>query len=64
MMQSEPQPSLFFSVLAFFFFFLVLGLELRAYTLSQSTALFFVMGFFEIGSPELFAQADFESRYS
>jgi hypothetical protein len=29
-----------------FFFFLVLGLELRAYTLSHSTSPFFVMGFF------------------
>jgi hypothetical protein len=36
----------------------VLGLELRAYTLSHST--FFVMGFFKIGSHELFAWAGFE----
>jgi hypothetical protein len=33
-----------------YLFFAVLGLELRAYTLSHSTSLFFVMGFFEIGS--------------
>jgi hypothetical protein len=43
------------------FFFAVLGLELRAYTLSHSTSPIFVMGFFEIGSHELFAQAGFES---
>jgi hypothetical protein len=30
----------------FFFFFVVLGFELRVYTLSHSTSLFFVMGFF------------------
>jgi hypothetical protein len=37
----------------FFFFFLVLEFELRAYTLSHSTSpffFFFVMGFFKIGS--------------
>jgi hypothetical protein len=28
----------------------ILGLELRAYTLSHSTSPFFVKGFFEIGS--------------
>jgi hypothetical protein len=33
-----------------FFFFAVLGLEIRAYILSHSTSPFFVMGFFEIGS--------------
>jgi hypothetical protein len=38
----------------------VLGFELRAYTLSHSTSPFFVKGFFEIGSPELFVQAGFE----
>jgi hypothetical protein len=32
------------------FFFAVLGLELRAYTLSHSTSPFSVMGFFKIGS--------------
>jgi hypothetical protein len=35
-------------------------LELKAYTLSHSTGPFFVMGFFEIGSCKLVAQADFE----
>jgi hypothetical protein len=38
----------------------VLGLELRTYTLSQSTSIFLVMGFSEIRSHELFAQADFK----
>jgi hypothetical protein len=42
-----------------FFFFLVLRLEIRAFTLSYSTSLIFVKGFFEIGSHELFAQAGF-----
>jgi hypothetical protein len=37
--------------------FAVLGLELRAYTLSHSTSPIFVMDFFEIGSPELFSWA-------
>jgi hypothetical protein len=44
------RPDFFF----LFFFFGVLGLELRAYTLSQPPALF-VLGIFEIGSQELFA---------
>jgi hypothetical protein len=36
--------------LSFFLsFFVVPGLELRAFTLSHSTSPFFVMGFFEIG---------------
>jgi hypothetical protein len=44
-----------------FFFFVVPGLELRAYTLSHSTSLIFCEGFFlEIGSCELFAWAGFE----
>jgi hypothetical protein len=39
-----------------FLFFVVLGLELRAYTLSHFTSLFFVMGFFfKTGSCDLFA---------
>jgi hypothetical protein len=42
-----------------FFFFAVLGLELRAYTLSNSTRLS-VLGIFEIGACELFAWAGFE----
>jgi hypothetical protein len=45
----------------FFFFFAVLVFELRAYTLSYATSLFFVMGFFEIGSRKLFALAGFKS---
>jgi hypothetical protein len=36
----------------------VLGFELRSYTLSHSTS-FFVRGIFEIGSHELFALAGF-----
>jgi hypothetical protein len=44
----------------FFFFLVVLGLELRAYTLSHSTQPIFVMEFFELGSHKLFAQAIFE----
>jgi hypothetical protein len=35
-----------------FFFFSVLGLELRAFTLSHSASSIFVMGFFEIGSSQ------------
>jgi hypothetical protein len=46
---------------SFFFFFVVLGFELRAYTLSHSTSPFFVTGFFEIRFYELFAQAGFKS---
>jgi hypothetical protein len=42
--------------ISFFPSFSVLGFELRAYTLSHSTSPFFVMGFFQIGSCELFAQ--------
>jgi hypothetical protein len=45
----------------YFFFFVVLGLELRAYTLSLSTSPVFMMGFFEIGFQELFAQAGFKA---
>jgi hypothetical protein len=47
----------------FFFFFAVLGFELKAYTLSHSTSPFFfflVMSFFEIGSHKLFFRAGFE----
>jgi hypothetical protein len=47
----------FFSLL---FVFVVLGFELKAYTLSHSTSPFFVMSFFQIGYCELFSQADFE----
>jgi hypothetical protein len=45
------------------FFFSVLGLELRAFTLSHSTSPF-VLGIFKIGSLELFASADFEPQAS
>jgi hypothetical protein len=37
------------------FFFVVLRFELRTFTLSHSTSLIFVMGFFQVGSWELFA---------
>jgi hypothetical protein len=43
-------------VFSFLFFFLALRLERRAYTLRHSTSPIFVMGIFEIGSHELFAQ--------
>jgi hypothetical protein len=49
---------------SFFFFFAMLGFELRAYTLSHSTSSIFVIGFFEIGSHELFAQAGLEPQSS
>jgi hypothetical protein len=49
----------FFSFL-FFSFFVVLGYELRVYTLSHSTSPLFFDRFSEIGSCELFAWADFE----
>jgi hypothetical protein len=42
----------------------LLVFELRAYTLSQFSSPIFVMGFFEIGSHKLFAQAGFEPRSS
>jgi hypothetical protein len=42
-----------------FFFFAVLAFELRAYLEPLHRPLF-VMGFFEIGSCEVFAWADFE----
>jgi hypothetical protein len=41
-------------LLSLFFPFAVLGFEFRTYTLTHSTSPFFVMGFFEIGSEELF----------
>jgi hypothetical protein len=40
---------------------MVLEFELRAYTLSHSTSLFFGMIVFEIAFHELFAQVSFES---
>jgi hypothetical protein len=50
-------------------FFVALGLEFRAYSLSHSTSLsppppLFCEGFFEIGSCELFAQHDFKPQAS
>jgi hypothetical protein len=48
----------------FILFFAVLGLEIRAYTLSHCTTPFFVMGFLMIGSHKLFAQAGFGPRSS
>jgi hypothetical protein len=43
-----------------FLFFAVLGLELRAFTLSDSTSPIFCEGFFKIESHKLFAWAGFE----
>jgi hypothetical protein len=44
-------------VSSFFFFFVVLGFELKAYTLNHSTSFFVcVMGVFKIESRILFAQ--------
>jgi hypothetical protein len=43
------------AVNSFFFFFCGTGVELRVFTLSHSTSTFFVKGFFEVGSRELFA---------
>jgi hypothetical protein len=40
-----PELLPFFADIASFFFFLVLGLELRAYTLSHATSSIFVKGF-------------------
>jgi hypothetical protein len=49
----------------FFFFFVVLGLELGAFTLSHSTTQpYFGGGFFEIGAHKLFAWAGFEQQSS
>jgi hypothetical protein len=47
----------------FIYFFVVLGFELRAFTLSHSTSPFLVMGFMT-GSLELFALAGLELRSS
>jgi hypothetical protein len=51
---SKVTTACFFVVVVVCLFFVVLGFELRAYTLSHSAALF-CDGFFEIGSRELFA---------
>jgi hypothetical protein len=53
-----------FSFLLSLFFLMILGFELRAYTLSHSTSPFLVMGFFEIGFHGVFVQAGFEPRSS
>jgi hypothetical protein len=42
----------------FFLILVVLGLELRAFTLSHSTSPFLVMGVFEIGSAGLASNHD------
>jgi hypothetical protein len=47
-----------------FFSFAVLGLELRAYTLSHSTSSFHERFVFKIGSCKLYAQAVFKPRSS
>jgi hypothetical protein len=44
----------------YYYYFVVLGFELRAFTLNHSTSPIFVMGFFEIRSHEPFAWAGFE----
>jgi hypothetical protein len=56
--------SVFLQARVFFSVCVVLGLELRAFTLSHSTSPLFVMAFFKIGSLELFAWAGFEQRSS
>jgi hypothetical protein len=53
-----------FSFSLFFFFFSVLGLELRTFILSHSTNPIVVLGIFEIGSHEPFAWAGFEPQSS
>jgi hypothetical protein len=47
-------------IIIFFFFGVVLGLELKTFTLSHAASPFFVVGFFELGSHELFAWAGFK----
>jgi hypothetical protein len=47
-----------------FFFFLGLGFELRAFTLSHSTSPVVVKGFSSQGLAELFAQAGFKPQSS
>jgi hypothetical protein len=53
-------PSDFIIYISLSLFFVVMGFEFKAYTLSHSTSSFFVMGFFGIGSLELFAQDGFK----
>jgi hypothetical protein len=62
-----PKPQQYGAPQLLLFFFgggVVLGLELRAFTLSHSTPALFVMGFFEIQSRKHFAQAGFELQSS
>jgi hypothetical protein len=44
----------------YYYYYVALGLELRAFTLSHSTSQIFCDGFFELGFHELFAWADFK----
>jgi hypothetical protein len=52
------------NVVLFCFVFVVLGLELRAYTLSHSTSPIFVKIFSRLDLEELFARAGFKPRSS
>jgi hypothetical protein len=47
-----------------FFFFVILGLELSAFTFSHCTSPNSVKDFSELGSQKLFARAGFEPRSS
>jgi hypothetical protein len=49
-------PKLIYAILFFLRWGVVLGFELRLFTLGHSTSPIFVMGFVEIGSLELFAR--------
>jgi hypothetical protein len=57
-------PHVSFTFAVFFFFFAVPGLELRAYTFSQSTSPFCDGVFRDGGYFELFSWAGFESQSS
>jgi hypothetical protein len=57
-------PVLSCPVLFFFFFFAVLGFELRTFTLSHPAKPFSVRGFFKIGFQRLFAWTGLELRSS
>jgi hypothetical protein len=50
---------LLFMFILFIYLFLILWFELKTFTLSCSTSPIFVMGFFKIGSCELFAPTAF-----
>jgi hypothetical protein len=53
--------NIFSDTLTLLLFFVLLGFELGAYTLSHAISPFFMMGFFfEIGSQELIIQTGFE----